>query len=185
MLTHVEANEYSYKGCQVIIDYDDYPHNPREDCNLGTMVCFHNRYSLGDIKVQSGDIDQYSRISNSSDYIALPLFLYDHSGITMNTTGFSCPWDSGQVGWIYVSRFDVYKEYGVERVSAKLRKRVEDILRAEVAEYDASISGEVYYYNIMMPSGEEDSCGGFYDRDYCKESAVEHVDYWLKQGVAA
>ena len=29
--------------------------------------------------------------------IVQPLYLYDHGGITMNTTGFSCSWDSGQV----------------------------------------------------------------------------------------
>lgn len=27
----------------------------------------------------------------SQKYLMLPLYLYDHSGITMNTTGFSCP----------------------------------------------------------------------------------------------
>jgi hypothetical protein len=34
------------------------------------------------------------------NYVVLPVYIYDHSGITLNTTGFSCPWDSGQVGWI-------------------------------------------------------------------------------------
>lgn len=33
----------------------------------------------------------------------LPLFLYDHSGITMSTGPFHCPWDSGQVGFIYMT----------------------------------------------------------------------------------
>ena len=42
----------------------------------------------------------------SQKYLMLPLYLYDHSGITMNTTGFSCPWDSGQVGWIYAFKED-------------------------------------------------------------------------------
>ena len=28
----------------------------------------------------------------SQKFLMLPLYLYDHSGITMNTTGFSCPW---------------------------------------------------------------------------------------------
>jgi len=37
-------------------------------------------------------------------HVILPLYLYDHGGITMNTGGFSCRWDSGQVGWIYASK---------------------------------------------------------------------------------
>ena len=48
----------------------------------------------------------------SQKYLMLPLYLYDHSGITMNTTGFSCPWDSGQVGWIYASKEDALREFG-------------------------------------------------------------------------
>lgn len=44
-------------------------------------------------------------------YIILPLFLYDHSGITMNTSGFNCPWDSGQVGIIYISKKKAKEEF--------------------------------------------------------------------------
>lgn len=39
----------------------------------------------------------------SEKYITLPLYLMDHSGLAMQTTSFNDPWDSGQVGWIYVS----------------------------------------------------------------------------------
>ena len=48
----------------------------------------------------------------NADYILLPLYLYDHSGITMNTTGFSCSWDSGQVGFIYASKARFKEETG-------------------------------------------------------------------------
>lgn len=46
------------------------------------------------------------------EYVLLPLYLYDHSGITMKTSGFSCPWDSGQVGFIYASKDTFKKETG-------------------------------------------------------------------------
>ena len=51
-------------------------------------------------------------LEQSGKFVILPLYLYDHSGITMNTTGFSCPWDSGQVGWIYADADCIKKEYG-------------------------------------------------------------------------
>ncbi len=38
----------------------------------------------------------------------------------MNTTGFSCPWDSGQVGWVFVSKKKVREEYGVKRITESL-----------------------------------------------------------------
>ena len=39
-----------------------------------------------------------SMLESIDGFVFLPLYLFDHSGITMNTSGFSCPWDSGQVG---------------------------------------------------------------------------------------
>jgi len=46
-------------------------------------------------------------------YVILPLYLYDHGGITMSTNPFSCPWDDGgQVGWIYASKQKFIDETG-------------------------------------------------------------------------
>lgn len=70
----------------------------------------------------------------------LPLYLYDHSGITMNTTGFSCGWDSGQVGYIYVTKYTWVKETKQEFSQEAARKALE----AEVETYDHYLTGEVY-----------------------------------------
>ena len=45
------------------------------------------------------------------------LYLYDHSGITMSTGSFCDSWDSGQVGFIYVTKEDIEKEYGAFKES--------------------------------------------------------------------
>ncbi len=76
--------------------------------------------------------------------VILPLYLYDHSGITMNTTGFSCPWDSGQVGWVFVSKKKVREEYGVKRITESLVEKVTEILKGEVKTYDMYLTGELY-----------------------------------------
>ena len=64
----------------------------------------------------------------------LPLYLYDHSGITMNTTGFSCPWDSGQVGWIYADKRRIEAEYG--KVTPETVEKARQVLEGEVKSYD-------------------------------------------------
>jgi hypothetical protein len=98
-------------------------------------------------------------------YTILPLYLYDHSGITMNTTGFSCPWDSGQVGVIFMSPQTVAKE-GISDP--------EGYLKGEVKTYDQYLRGEVFGYILKNASGEEvDSCWGYYGLDHCKEEAGE------------
>ena len=51
-------------------------------------------------------------LDNLDKYVILPLYLYDHSGITMSTSVFSCPWDSGQVGWIYAEKKKLIEETG-------------------------------------------------------------------------
>jgi hypothetical protein len=98
-------------------------------------------------------------------YHVLPLYLLDHSGLSISTGGFACPWDSGQVGWIYMSKETAAKE----RISDPLA-----CLRAEVAEYDQYLTGDVWGYRIADADGHElDSCWGFYGSDHCKEQATE------------
>lgn len=73
-------------------------------------------------------------LEQSGKFVILPLYLYDHSGITMNTTGFSCPWDSGQVGWIYVDADGIKKEYG--KVTPETINKTRTVMNGEVETYD-------------------------------------------------
>lgn len=111
-------------------------------------------------------------------YIILPLYLYDHSGITMTTSGFHCPWDSGQVGYIHVSLDKVRKEYSVKRVTKAIRARAERVLKAEVKVYATYLEGGYTGYVVEDEDGEHiDSCWGFDDIDYCREEAKSAADY--------
>ena len=91
--------------------------------------------------------------------VILPLYLYDHSGITMNTFGFSCPWDSGQVGWIYADYDMVKKEYG--EVTPETLMAARRLLTSEVEEYDYYLTGQCYGFRLYEDDAEIDSCWGF------------------------
>lgn len=91
--------------------------------------------------------------------VILPLYLYDHSGLTMNTTGFSCPWDSGQVGWIYADRDMVQKEYGA--ITPETLQQAENLLMGEVKEFDYYLTDQCYGFQLFKGSEETDSCWGF------------------------
>lgn len=178
-----------YKGFKIKVFSDDSPDSPRNWDNLGKMICFHRRYSLGDKHDLS--IEEAKKLEQSKNTISLPLYLYDHSGITMNTTGFNCPWDSGKVGFIYVEKKDVRKEWGWKQLSAKRIKKIEDILRSEVDVYDDYLRGNVYGYKIESPEGDEledGSVWGFYGYDHEKsgllESAHPTIDYEIKRRTA-
>ena len=175
--------------------YDDCPESPRSWDNLGTMVCFHKRYSLGDEHdynhndYNSWDEMEKDIIKKENVGVILPLYLYDHSGITMNTTGFSCNWDSGQVGFIFISKKKMLEEYGGKIVTKKLKERVSEYLKGEVETYDQFLQGDIYGYKIFKVTecdhGHEheeelDSCWGFYGEENCLDEAKGIVKYYIE-----
>jgi exonuclease III len=108
--------------------------------------------------------------------------MYDHSGITINCDGFACPWDSGQVGYIYVSRQKLKDEYGVKRISNAMLERAEHTLRNEVHKMDQYITGDVYGFQVIkryLDNNNDikediiDSCSGFYGENF-KENGMMH-----------
>lgn len=121
-------------------------------------------------------------LDKCKDVIALPVYIYSHGGITINTTGFSCPWDSGQIGWIFTTKEKVTKEYDVKILTSLVRRMVEERLKSEIEELDNWLTGEVYGYVIKNPEGEEvDSCWGFYGKmEYCLEAAKEQLPYYVE-----
>ena len=166
---------------------DDSPFDPRGDDNLGTMVCFHGNYNLGDKhEYRHQDYsgwDEMKRaiIRNENAGVILPLYLYDHSGITMSTERFSCPWDSGQIGWIFISKEKMRTEYSYKRVSKKLKARVAGYLRGEVKTYDQYLTDDVYGYRITNTETDEevDACWGYYGSDACMAEAESITTYML------
>lgn len=193
-----------YRGYRIEYHVDEDGPNPRKEFDeFGRMVCWHGRYDLGD-EMPGGDPGEWYSENVGPRDVVLPLYLYDHSGISMST-GRGYPyndmWDAGQVGWIVASADAIRKEYSVKRISKQLRERVEALLRSEVAEYDAYLTGDVWGYVIRGPipdvAGEDDdetdldnmdqldSCWGFFGLDYCKEEARRMVDYYADKATAA
>lgn len=177
--TLIEKEEY--KGYRVELHSDFDPLNPREDYdNFGTMVFFHRRYDLGD--KHSHSIEDLQEIVKSGDYFTLPVYMYDHSGITISTGRFSCPWDSGQLGHIIVSK-DKAREEFPNLEGAELEEKVYNLLQGEVETYDHYLTGSVYGFVVKDMTGEEvESCWGFLgDSDYCVQEAKSIVDYLVKK----
>lgn len=237
----------------LIIYQDVHAENPREEFdNLGTMVCWHPRYNLGDKHDYSSPDEFYSYLvkevySNeellekankvvelkktedgswgvfineeivwegddfniafdefefakmnwvfdpdpetaekmlieSDRVVMLPLYLYDHGGITMSTTNFSCPWDSGQVGWIYARCDEAKAKFGYDDIDIeKIKKHLKD----EVKTYDQYLRGDCYGFVLERKircehCGETerevlDSVWGFYGSDPEKNGMKDYL----------
>ena len=172
-----------YKNHTINVENDETARSPRlEFENLGTMVCFHGRYKLGDEHDYKSDMfDGWlemmeALIKDNNIAIILPIYMYDHSGITIKTTPFSCPWDSAQIGYIYISKEKIREEYGRKNMSAKLVKQITSYLVGEVETYDHYLTGNVYGYTVENEESEEiDSCWGFYGYDHEASGLVEEA----------
>jgi hypothetical protein len=166
----------TYKNHTISIFYDDCSESPRTWDNLTEFHCCHRRYSLGDegCNYSSGsDCITAAKEAEKQGDIVLPLFLYDHSGITISLSPFHCPWDSGQVGFVIVRKEKILKEYGKKRFSKFLKKRAYDIAEGEVQTYDQFLRGEIYGYRI---DEDGDSCWGFYGQNECVTEAKNIID---------
>jgi hypothetical protein len=181
-----------YKGFEFEIEQDEDAPNPRREFdNLGAMVCWHGRYDLGDIQAeyyQKGPdaFVDWARVNSKQIALILPLYLYDHSGLRIRVGSFNgllpeghAEFDTTEVGFIYVTKEALRKEYGCKRISAKTLREAEGALKAEVEEYDQYLSGDVWGYNIK---GLDDSCWGFFGYDYCEREAQSAIDWALEHG---
>lgn len=172
-----------YKGYDIeLIQSCDGSDDPRLWDNIGTMVCFHRRYDLGDeTDLRASQFYGWADLRahlEKDEVVVLPLFMHDHSGITINTTGFECRYDSGQIGYIYVSKEDLREIYGWKRVSPQREERVKELLRGEVKTYDQYLNGDVWGYEIYKDGQHIDGCHGHFGREHCEDEAKKVVDYW-------
>ena len=176
--------KYIYK-----IEQDNNPDSPREWDNFGKMVCFHNRYNLGDKhNYKSNDYDGWEEVKEQlikdGAKVILPIYMYDHSGITISTAPFGCRFDSGQVGFIYCTAKDMESD-GMAGTIDEDRAIV--LLKGEIETYDSYLRGEVYGYRIFEQevcdkghTHEEqlDSCWGYYSEEDATAEAESLVRYY-------
>lgn len=177
-----------YKGYTIDIYRDEFPEDPREDDNLGHMVCFHRRYSLGDKHQMT--LDEARTFQARKDVISLNLYLYDHSGITMRASRSydgnpfygklpqgHAEFDSGQVGFIYVTKDELKREFNKKKVTKKTVDKAIEILFGEVKQYDRYIGGDYVGYQVRNEEGDlKDGCWGFDNIEEAIKEGKEVID---------
>lgn len=101
---------------------------------------------------------------------AFPLLKYEHSAVAYSVTRsypFTCPWDSGQVGWLLVKKSAFRGEKRRAEVAASWCKAI-----------TTWCNGWYYGYEVEDGEGNHlDSCWGFDDSDYCEQEARASAKY--------
>ncbi len=181
-------------------DYDETPIQ---------MVCSHNRYNLGTVQAKSSQdvfavianylgIDMDTNVGSEEEYqkavelisekaFIEPVSLFDHSGISMSI-GRSSGWDSGQVGFIYVSKEKLEEDVTLHD-GETLESVAEKVFKETVDIYDEYLRGNVYGYTVtveMIVDDEnevllsEDSSYGYYGSTVKGSNMLESMgDYFI------
>ena len=166
-----ERNGYVIQICQD----DSNDDNPIEDDEAIQVVMWHSGYDWNTCNdfAEPQDFEDYCK---DNEVVRLPLFMYEPSGVTVSTSDFGDRWDSGQVGWVYLT-VEAIKDHGIPNP--------EDQLRGAVKQLDDWLTGNVWGFRILRKCGccgqsteVVDSCWGFYgDPDseacYVRDAALE------------
>jgi hypothetical protein len=180
MLVHIKE----YKGFEIEIHTDRDALSPRSEMdNLGIMVCWHDRHNLGDCHtVDQKDSWQATKKAIESEFnvgVMLPVYLYDHSVLAIQTKPFSCPWDSGQVGFIFITEDALRSEYDLADdmpISAEILELALRRLEGEVEIYNQYLQGDVFGYVIRKDGNEIDSLWNMYGLEYAIDEAKQWID---------
>ena len=174
-----------YKGLPVYDDFkiaiynDDDMQNPREVFDeLGTLCTFDKHgHWISDKKAK----DEFSSPKEVREFIkennclALPVYRLSHSGDAVSTNPFSDPWDSGQIGYIFITSEKIAEEYGEDNEDN--RERAKTCLKGEIETLNSWLQGEVFGYCIEKDGDEAlgvgQSCWGFYSLKDCIDQALD------------
>lgn len=152
----------------VKIERDEILDNPFEYDEVFTLYSNHryfspNKHDMEELFDEEGNLPTLEQLNLSrSDYEHFRIYSYEHGGMTVSATPFSCPWDSGLLGIVAVKKEEV--------------KDTKEAFKNYVKTLDQLLQGDIYTFIIEDEMGEYvDSCGGFYGHD---ESTLEEMlDY--------
>lgn len=205
---------------RLVIEQDEFPEDPRSWDNLETMLCCHREYHLGDCNSNRETEEQLAEICrkygksdeeidemtfaeevqfilDQDDVCGLPLWLYDHSGISISTERI-CQWDSSLVGLIFVEK-DFFIEHTCVTNEENWKKEARGMLEDKIEVYNYFLQGNVYAWTLYEPvvvikqsmDGKElsrkideegkivDSMSGFYDPTF--ENVEEYFDFEIAE----
>lgn len=179
-MTKIQISPTEY--VEVTQDLD--PISPADWDSVGTIAYARSsRYVLGTKAVTHDELKDIERQITIGTLIGLPVYAYIHGNVRIkaaDSNPFSCPWDSGQSGFVYATREAVFREYGGKRMTKRIREAARNLLRAEVETFSQYLNGDVWLLTHVKDGEIVECCGGYYGWDYAMQEAKE----WAAQAAA-
>lgn len=156
-----------YKNCKIKIRRDPDPIAPSDWADMDS--CFLIAWDPRNFYVEPpgsgwGPDSQYWLANIRRTHRVHFFNAYIHSGIYL-TMGTPCNWDTSHgIGVVCIP-----KEWEDQNDS----ETIDSVLN----EWNQYLSGDVWYFVVTGPDGEEESCGGFYGQEYCMKEAKSIADH--------
>lgn len=154
------------------ITNDDCANYPYEDDDRAILFSNHRSYNWNDVKLEElldkfeevpKNVDELVELLNkASEYNYVAIYGYDHSGLSVSLTPFSCTWDSGLLGILRI-----------DKDCTDPQKVAEDWVKT----VNMWLHGYVYCVQVINELGEcVDSICGIYAKN-AEELAKEAYEY--------
>jgi hypothetical protein len=165
----------SVDGNKVVVLIDEDCASPREHDNVGVFLTWDRKSVSPDKNSYKCGVD-FEDACKSWDVLILPVYKYEHGVVIFSTTPFSCPFDSGQVGYIYCEKDKVVEVWG--DYSPESQQKALNCLRLEVETYSDWANGYCYGFKKYDKYNEDDeeeidSCYGFIGLDHFKSGLAQ------------
>jgi len=168
-------------GCLVLPGFGHIDDSDQKDVYSADVIQVYRAYEVGDIDAmlelahyEGMDAQDISNLVESlKGGLLMPVYCYKHGNIAFSTGPFSCPWDSGQAGFIYMETDTVEDEFDGDL------EKAEKCLKAEVDTFSQFANGEVYGFVVTSDEAGDgttlDSCFGFFGSDVEENGMLDHA----------
>lgn len=198
MIAHTETDDATGVTFRIELD-EGGTESPLEHDAAVIFAMLHRNYAnpaeKHGLRTQE-DMDEFERKNcrgKSAPWVAFPLFMYDHSGTVYRVSDpapagerprnpFSCQWDSGRAGWLFVKLSEICKRNTPRAEKLAAARKCADVT-CEV--YTSWANGDVWGYVVEDEDGEHlDSCWGFIgdsDDEYMMGEARQAFEYHKRE----
>ena len=188
---------------QAELVYDPDADSPREWDNLGTILISPDKShwiaspdDIVDTSIRLGKNPhehwenlrrEQLNLKKSDIAIAYPITKYEHGSISLSL-GYKQGWDYGVVGFVYITKETLRKEYGVKRITKSIIECAENRLQDELDTLTRWLNGDCYGWQIKEYALDDggldweevdtlDNCWGYFDQDYAFGSMKDALNY--------
>lgn len=191
---------------QAELVYDQHATTPREGGNLGTILIAPQKShwvassdSAVDTSIPFGNSPhehwenlrrEQLKLKKSDIAIAYPITKREHGGEISLSLGYKSGCDRGAVGFVYVTKEQVRKCFGVDRITKSIIARAESCLQSELDLLTSWLNGDCYGWQIKEYAltdeldweevGILDDCWGYFDKEQALDDMKDTLNHLTK-----